>query len=44
LVKKFFEEGLIEQQLQKSKTGRVRVIRLTDNGEGILNDAKLNAA
>ena len=33
LIKKLFEEGLIEQQLETTETGRVRVIRLTEKGK-----------
>jgi len=39
LIEKLFEESLIEQRLETTKTGRVRVIRLTGNGRSILSKA-----
>ena len=42
LIEKLFEEGLIEQKLESTKTGRVRVIRLTEKGEVALSDVNSN--
>jgi hypothetical protein len=39
LIEKLFEEGLIEQQLETTKTGRVRVIHLTEKGRSLLSKA-----
>jgi hypothetical protein len=39
LIEKLFEESLIEQKLETTKTGRVRVIRLTEKGRSILSKA-----
>ena len=43
LIKKLFEKGLIEQQLETTKTGRMKVIRLTENGKVTLSIANLKA-
>lgn len=40
LVEKLFEEGLIEQRLEITKTGRMRATRLTESGKNALSGAK----
>lgn len=40
LIERLFETSLIEQQLDTTKTGRMRVIRLTENGKNALSGAK----
>jgi len=40
LIEKLFEQGLIEQRLERTNTGRMRVIRLTEKGETLLHNAK----
>ena len=37
LIEKLFDEGLIEQELETTKTGRVRVICLTEKGRNLLS-------
>lgn len=44
LIEKLFEEGLIEQRLETTRTGRVRVIRLAEKGKVALSDANFNAS
>ena len=44
LIEKLFEKRLIEQGLETTKTGRVRVIRLTENGRIALSSANLKAS
>ena len=44
LIENLFQQGLIEQQLEKTKTGRVRVIRLTEKGEVALSNSNVDAA